>query len=374
MTGTSAPVAPTGFVWHELYAWHNTGNYALVAPYGFPVQPGEHAENPETKRRIRNLLDATGLLKRLVAIEPREATEEEVLRVHSREYLDSLRAHQDDLAWPVGHTAVIGRGSLAVALLAAGGCIEAVDAVLAGRVRNAYALVRPPGHHAMRDGGMGFCIFSNAAIAGLHALQVRRLNRIAFVDWDVHHGNGTQEAFWSDPRALTISVHQDRCFPPDSGHMDERGAGKGLGYNINIPLPPGSGNGAYEAVFDRVVRPALHRFKPQLIIVPSGFDAGGWDPLGRMMLSSTGFRSLTHKIVQAADELCDGRIVMTHEGGYSAATVPFLALAVIETMCGIDSGVADPFQPMVDGFGQQQLQPHQEAVVRAAEQLLRDLP
>src|SRR6185437_9056656 len=175
MTGASAPAAPTGLVWHELYAWHNTGNYALVAPYGFPVQPGEHAENPETKRRIRNLLDATGLLKRLLAIEPREATDEELLRVHSREYLDRLRAHQDDLAWPVGNTAVIGRGSLAIAMLAAGGCIEAVDAVLDRRARNAYALVRPPGHHAKRDDGMGFCIFCNAAIAGMHALEVRGL-------------------------------------------------------------------------------------------------------------------------------------------------------------------------------------------------------
>ena len=131
----------------------------------------------------------------------------------------------------------MGRGSFEIAKLAAGGVIEAVDE---GKVHNAYALVRPPGHHAMPDLAMGFCIFGNAAIAGLHLLEVRKLERIAFVDWDVHHGNGTQAAFWEDPRALTISIHQDRCFPPDSGHLSENGEGRGEGYNTNVPLPPGS--------------------------------------------------------------------------------------------------------------------------------------
>jgi acetoin utilization deacetylase AcuC-like enzyme len=364
----------TGFVWHELFAWHNTGNYALVAPYGFPVQPGEHAENPETKRRLRNLLEVSGLLKQLTMLEPQGASDAQILRVHSRSYLESVARHNGDLAWEPGPSAVMGRGSYEIAKLAAGGCIEAVDAVLDGKVRNAYALVRPPGHHATREAGAGFCIFCNAAIAGKHALEVRGLERIAFVDYDVHHGNGTQEAFWDDNRALTLSIHQDRCFPPDSGLLTERGAGKGWGHNINVPLPPGSGSGAYLAVFERVVLPALRRFRPQLIMVPSGFDAGGWDPLGRMMLSSATYRKLAQMLVSAADELCDGRLVMTHEGGYSAASVPFFGLAVVEALSGISTQVQDPFQPMIDGFGQQELQPHQEAAIQAAQRLVAELP
>jgi len=364
----------TGFLWHELFAWHNTGNFALMAPYGFPVQPGEHVEHPETKRRLRNLLDASGLLRQLTLLEPRPATDAEILRVHSQQYLRSVCDHNDDLAWQPGPSAVMGRGSGDIARLAAGGCIEAVDAVLQGRVRNAYALVRPPGHHATRDMGVGFCVFGNAAIAGMHALEVHGLDRIAYVDFDVHHGNGTQEAFWEDARALTISMHQDRCFPPDSGGRNERGAGAGYGYNINIPLPPGCGTGAYQAAFTRVVVPALRRFRPQLIIVPAGFDAGGWDPLGRMMLSSTTYRSLTASLMTVAQEVCGGRIVVTHEGGYSAASVPFYGLAVMETLSGISTGVRDPFQPLIDGFGQQELQPHQDAAIRLAGELLDGLP
>jgi acetoin utilization deacetylase AcuC-like enzyme len=364
----------TGFLWHELFAWHNTGNFALVAPYGFPVQPGEHAENSETKRRFRNLLDASGLLRKLTMLEPRAATEAEILRVHSREYFGRIREHKNELAWEPGPSSIMGRGSFDIAMLAAGGCIEAVEAIIQGRVKNAYALVRPPGHHATPDTSMGFCIFGNAAIAGMHALEALKLERIAFVDWDVHHGKGTQATFWSDPRALTISVHQDRCFPPDSGSLDERGEGQGYGYNINIPLPPGCGIGAYEAAFERVVLPALRRFRPQLLIVPSGFDAGGWDPLGRMMLSSTAYRSLTRSLLDVAEELCQGRILMTHEGGYSAASVPFFGLAVLETLSGISTGVSDPFQPMIDGFGQQELQPHQDAAIRLAEELVAALP
>ncbi|MCC7410935.1 MAG: class II histone deacetylase [Gammaproteobacteria bacterium] len=364
----------TGFVWHELYVWHNTGNLAGVLPYGYPVQPGEHAENPETKRRFKNLLDASGLYRQLTAIEPRAASDEEILRFHTRSHLEKIRNLNDTLAADAGWLTPMGRGSFEIAKLSAGGVIEAVDKVLDGTVRNAYALVRPPGHHATHDVAMGFCIFGNAAIAGLHLLEVHQLARIATVDWDVHHGNGTQAAFWKDPRALTISIHQDRCFPPDSGHLAENGEGPGAGYNLNIPLPPGSGVGAYEAAFDRVVLPALRKYKPEFIIVPSGFDAGGWDPLGRMMMHSEGYRSLTRKLVQAADELCAGRLVLCHEGGYNAPTVPFFGLAVLEELSGLRTGVEDPFMMILGGLGQQELQPHQDQAIQAAEALLARLP
>src|SRR6185295_11986875 len=234
-------------------------------------EPEPSLESGTTKRRFRNLVDASGLLARLVSVDARPAADDVLARVHDRAYIEDMRARSAADGGDAGEWTPFGRGTFDVAALAAGGVIEAADAVLAGRVRNAYALVRPPGHHAMPELAMGFCIFGNAAIAGRHLLDVRKLDRIAFVDWDVHHGNGTQAIFWEDPRALTISVHQDNCFPPNSGHLTERGAGRGEGFNINIPLPPGSGVGAYEATIDRVVLPALKAFKPEMIIVPSGF-------------------------------------------------------------------------------------------------------
>lgn len=360
----------TGLVWHERFMWHHTGAFAGVVPYGYPVEPYEHAENPDTKRRFKNLLDASGLTKSLALIEPRAATREELLRFHTERHVDGIKAAAESLLTDAGSYTPMGRGSYEIALLSAGGVIEAVDAVLRGSVRNAYALVRPPGHHAMPDLAMGFCLFGNAAIAGLHALEVRGLQRIAFVDWDVHHGNGTQAAFYADPRALTISVHQDRNFPHNSGGLEEVGEGAGRGFNINVPLPPGAGVGAYEAAYERVVIPALEAFHPELIIVPSGFDGGAYDPLGRMMMTGEGYRTLTRRLMAAADALCDGRLVLCHEGGYSAATVPFFGLAVMEALSGIKTDVADPFEAMLANMGQQELQPHQEALIEQAVALL----
>ncbi len=363
----------TGIVFHEIYMWHNTGNYAGVLPYGNPVQPGEHFESPESKRRLRNLLEVSGLLSDLQGIEAHSATEEQILQFHSKEHLERIKSMSAGFGGDGGGLSPIGHGSYEIALLSTGGVIAAVDAVLAGTVRNAYALVRPPGHHAMPDTSMGFCTFGNAVIAGMHALNEHGLERIAFVDWDVHHGNGTEAGFWDNPNALTISVHQDNCFPPNSGYLSDIGAGPGEGYNINVPLPPGSGVGAYEAVYERVVLPALLSYRPQLIVVPSGFDAGAHDPLGRMMMHSQGYKVLTQKLMQVADQICNGRIVMCHEGGYNPATVPFCGLAVLEALSGIDTGVVDPFQELFNGLGGQELQPHQDAAIKKAERLLSKL-
>ena len=360
-----------GFVYHELYMWHENGNFAGFMPYGNPVQPFVHSEHQETKRRIRNLLDVSGLLKELVHIEPREAEKQEICRFHTPDYYEKIKAQNDQYLSETGFYTAMGRGSFEICCLAAGGVIEAVDAVLDGRVDNAYALVRPPGHHALADMGMGFCVFGNAAIAGMHLFEARNLERIAFVDWDVHHGNGTQAAFWDNPAALTISVHQDNCFPPDSGHISETGEGAGEGFNINVPLPPGSGTGAYEAVYDRVVIPALQKFKPDFIIIPSGFDAGAHDPLGRQMLTSTAYSNLTAKMMAVADEVCDGRLVLCHEGGYSGYTVPFFGLAVLEQLSGVSTGVEDPFDPVLAGLGGHPLQPHQDALIKQVEPLLK---
>ena len=363
----------TGIVFHELYLWHHTGNHADYVPYGFPVEPFHHSESPDTKRRIKNLMEVSGLYNKLIPITPRKATKQEILFFHTDNHYEHIRSLNDSISVNAGISAPTGIGSFDIALLSSGGVIEAIDRVIDGDVDNAYALVRPPGHHAMPNKAMGFCLFGNAAIAGKHALQIRGLNKIAFVDWDVHHGNGTQAAFYEDPTALTISIHQDRNFPTNSGFVSENGEGKGSGYNINIPLPPGSGVGAYEAAFDRVVIPALEAYKPELIIVPSGFDGGAGDPIGRQMMTSEGFRSLTKKLMQSAEEICDGKILMTHEGGYSAATVPFFAHAVIETLAQEDTGIKDPFQNIIGNLGQQELQSHQDQLILEVENLLKNI-
>ena len=363
----------TGFVHHERYLWHDTGSAGLWMPAGGLVQPDVHAENPETKRRIRNLLEVSGLLDRLVRIEPRAATEDEVLRFHTAEYLERIKTMSAERGGDAGITTPFGNGSYEIALLSAGGVIAAVDAVLGRRVRNAYALVRPPGHHAEADHGCGFCIFGNAVIAIRHAIAHYDLARVATVDWDVHHGNGTQSAFYGERDVLTISIHQDNCFPPKSGAITDTGRAEGEGFNINVPLPPGSGREPYLAVFERVVAPALRAYKPDLIVVPSGFDAGAADPLGRMMLSSETYRRMTRTLMTLADELCDGRLVMCHEGGYSAATVPFCGQAVIEELSGATDLVEDPFCAYTEQLGGQQMYPHQEAVIAQAAALAAGL-
>lgn len=360
----------TGFVFHELYLWHNTSNWAQVFPPGLTIQPGEHAENPETKRRIRNLLEVSGLLDHLIPIKPRAATEAEILRFHTPAHLEKIRSMSGSGGGDAGQLTPMGTGSYEIGLLAAGGTMAAMDAVLAGKVRNAYALVRPPGHHATHDTAMGFCLFGNVAIAIMNAQAVHGVGRVATLDWDVHHGNGTQAAFYDNPDVLTVSIHQDNLFPAASGGLAERGTGKGEGYNLNIPLPPGCGDGAYIEAFQRVVIPALARYRPEMIVIPSGFDASGVDPLGRMMVTSEGYRAMTRMLMEAADRLCGGRLVMSHEGGYSATYAPYCGLAVLEEMSGIRTHVEDPWAPLMAEWGQQSLQPHESAAIDAAAGLL----
>ena len=293
--------------------------------------------------------------------------------MHTAKYLDEVQELSDKGGGNLGliGSTHVGNKGIDIALLAAGGAISATKAVLAGKVDNAYALIRPPGHHARPNEAMGFCIFANAALAGLYSLDMGGLDRIAFVDWDVHHGNGTQEIFWEDPRALTISLHQENCFPPASGSTNEIGAARGIGTNLNIPLPPGCGESAYLAAFDKVVLPALEAFKPQLIIVPCGFDAGFHDPLGRMMLTSHSFRLLAARIKAASQSICDGKIVMTHEGGYSPHSVPFHCLAVLEELSGVQTDVVDPYlQPSQNKTDK--LLPHQEDAISRAEDVLKE--
>ena len=366
-------MSATGLVWHERMMWHDTGSGASELPSGGWLEPGEHAESPATKRRLKNLLDATGLTDDLVLLAPRAATIEELCRVHAPDYVERIRGLSTGRGGDAGSEAPFGNGSFPIAQLAAGGTITAIDAVLDREVANAYALVRPPGHHALPDRGLGFCLFANVAVGIRHAQAARGIGRVAVVDWDVHHGNGTQAIFWHDPSVLAISLHQEGLYPARSGLLSETGAGEGAGTTLNVPLPSGSGTGAYLDAIDRVVVPALEAFAPELVVIACGFDAGALDPLGRMLLPAAAFGAMTERLLDVTGRLCDGRLVASHEGGYSAGHVPFCGLAAIEALSGLSAGIDDPFAYLGDIPGQELL-PHQRAAVDAAAALVVGVP
>lgn len=342
--------------------WHDPGNLSLNSPW---VEPLETWENVATKRRVHNLLSVSGILDKTIHIKSRPAERSEILLFHTEEYHDKVvEESKSQFGGDGGELARFAHGGYQIAALSVGGVLSAVDSVVRGDVENAYCLVRPPGHHAVANKGMGFCVFNNVVIAAKYA-KTLGIDRIAIVDFDVHHGNGTQDAFYNDPSVLFISTHQAGNYPSGTGDYTEVGGSEAQGTNINVPLPPGSGSGAYEFAFDRVVVPALHRFRPELILVSSGFDASFQDPLASMMLSSEDFRGLARRLVSAADTLCGGRIVFAHEGGYSKDYVPFCCLAVVEEMCGFRTPVQDPYLSDIGGWGYRSLQPHQAELIEA---------
>ncbi|TFJ87018.1 hypothetical protein NSK_001352 [Nannochloropsis salina CCMP1776] len=365
----------------------------------------------------------------LVRVPPRLASVEELTRFHTLEYVGKIQSLSRAQGGEAGDFATFGPGSYEIACLAVGGVLNAIDAVVTGRtetgdkVRNAYCLVRPPGHHAEKDRGMGFCLFNNVALGAMHARVKQGLKRVAIVDYDVHHGNGTQQAFYEDEAVLFISIHQDSNYPARTGYVEENGTGKGEGTTINIPLPPGSGSGAYFEAFDRVILPAVRvrrreddrrdrgrvgrrgreggggtsrggegkrareskampggglrggdkAFAPELLLVSSGYDAGYLDPLATMMLSSEHFRTLGQKLNGLAEDVCDGRIVYVHEGGYSDLYVPFCGHAIVEELTKRRTGVRDCMLTDVHQWGYQELQPHQDAVIKKCEALVTAL-
>jgi acetoin utilization deacetylase AcuC-like enzyme len=352
----------TGFVWDERYAWHQQGQM----PLGPNAEPFPGPDTPETKRRIYSLVQTSGLGEILVPLRPRLATETELCRLHNEDYVDRVKQASADDGGSVGESVSVGEGGFEIAALAAGGCLKAVDTVLEGRVDNAYALVRPAGHHAEADRGRGFCVFGNIAIAALHARETHGVARLAIVDWDVHHGNGTEDAFYADPDVLTISIHQDGNYPPDRGGADAIGDGAGKGANINVALPPGSGHGAYVASIEQVILPALSAFRPELIMIASGVDASARDPMGRMLCSGETYRRMTELLMSAAADLCAGRLVACHEGGYAPTHAPFCTLAILETMAGHRTGIGDPLAERLATTPGHDLLPAQQTVIDQA--------
>eukprot|EP01126_Amoeba_proteus_P013883 TRINITY_DN15981_c0_g1_i1.p1 TRINITY_DN15981_c0_g1~~TRINITY_DN15981_c0_g1_i1.p1 ORF type:complete len:274 (+),score=42.81 TRINITY_DN15981_c0_g1_i1:400-1221(+) len=238
------------------------------------------------------------------------------------------------------------RGSYEIAKLSAGLVKTALEHILKGEFTNAFCLSRPPGHHAKRDFPMGFCHLANIAIAIEAAKANHNLGRVAVVDWDVHHGNGTQDIYYTRPDVLAISIHQENCYPFFSGSVEERGEGPGKGYNLNIPLPPGCGHYAYLHAMETIVLPALRTYQPEFVVVASGLDANGLDPLARMLLSSDSYRIMTQKIIDFVNSQ-GAKLLVVHEGGYSEAYVPFCGHALVETLCGESTNVEDPFLPII---------------------------
>jgi acetoin utilization deacetylase AcuC-like enzyme len=334
----------TAFLWDERCFWHGGGNYAFTLPVGGLVQPlaGGLPENPETKRRLKNLIEVTGLIRDLAVHSAEPASREEMARVHPEHYLRAFKALSDAGGGELGLRTPFGRGGFEIAALSAGLARGALFEVLRGRARNAYALSRPPGHHCLPDWPNGFCLLNNIAIAIRAALAAGLAGRVAVVDWDVHHGNGTEAIFLDRPEVLTISLHQERNYPLDTGGAEVRGTGAARGTNLNIPLPPGTGHTGYLLAMDRLVLPALHRFAPDVIIVACGFDAAAVDPLSRMLATAETFRLMTRRVMDAAATLCDGRLVLVHEGGYSEAYGPFCGHAVLEELSGSPHTAPDP--------------------------------
>lgn len=335
----------TAFYFDEKCLWHTTGQHALTLPIGGWVQPPSaagHAESPETKRRFKSLMDVSGLSQRLTLRSAPPADETALLRVHGAQYLERFKALSDAGGGELGDHAPFGRGSYEIAKLSAGLALTAMDAVLSGEFKSAYVLSRPPGHHCLPDRSMGFCLLANIPIAIEAAKAKYGVERVAVLDWDVHHGNGTQAIYYERPDVLTISLHQEGCFPPGYSGAEDTGHRAGAGYNLNVPLQPGGGHAEYLYAMQRIVVPALERFRPQLIVVASGFDANAVDPLARMQAHSGTFRAMTAAVMEVARRHAGGKVVMVHEGGYAESYVPFCGHAVVEQLAGVNMGVEDP--------------------------------
>ena len=335
----------TGFFWDERTMWHGGGNYAFTVPLGGLVQPlaaGGLPESSETKRRLKNLMDVTGLTADLSLTFAPAATTEQLRNVHPALYLDAFKSLSDAEGGEMGHHAPFAKGGYEIAALSAGLAIGAVEAVLQGQYQNAYALSRPPGHHCLSEGPMGFCLLANIAIAIEAAKSTRPDLRVAVLDWDVHHGNGTEAIFLDRSDVLTMSFHQEGNYPLMTGGIEERGVGDGAGYNFNLPLPAGAGHTAYLHAMDRVAIPAIEAFDPDLIIVACGYDASAIDPLARMLATAETFRAMTLKIMALADRVCGGQLVLVHEGGYSEVYVPFCGHATLEALSSSKITAPDP--------------------------------
>lgn len=309
----------TGIVRDKRYLNHLTGE--------------GHPENHKRLEAIYNMLDEPEMDGRFASIDPRPAEREELLLLHAPEYIDKIASTASKDAFSLTPDTHTSPGSYEAGILAAGGLFEAISRVVSGELANAFALVRPPGHHAERSRGIGYCLFNNVALGAMFARESLGLNRILIVDFDVHHGNGTQHFFEQDPSVLFFSTHQYPHFP-GTGSFTETGLGRGEGYTVNIPLGKGYGDGEFIAIFEKLLRPIALEFKPDLIIVSAGFDIHKSDPMGKMKITTKGFAGLTRSIMETANLCCDGKLVFSLEGGYNLKTIGKCVKVILNELSG----------------------------------------
>lgn len=296
------PAAKTGFIYDDVFLEHNTG-------------PG-HPESPRRLQAIVRRLEKKRLLARLPNVAPRPDAAEWITTIHSSEYVARVkRTCREGAAYLDSPDVPVSAKSYEVAVAAVAHVLSAIDAVMDGKIENAFCAVRPPGHHALKGRAAGFCIFNNVAVAARYIQRKHNLPKVLIVDWDVHHGNGTQDAFYDDPTVLYFGVHQ-YPFYPGTGSETEAGIGEGVGFTINVPLPAGCGDAEFKKAFEEKLRPAALAFQLDFVLISAGFDAHRGDPLGRMEVTAEGFAALTRIVKSIAETCCQGRVVSVLEGGY----------------------------------------------------------
>ncbi len=311
----------TGLLFDDIYLEHLAGNTG-------------HPERPERLVAIRDGLEKAGLLKALYRIAPRRVTDEELALVHKPSYVALVRRELSNMQGlkelSTGDT-LASQGSLQAAEFAVGGVLNVVDTVMAGRVKNAFAAVRPPGHHATPDRGMGFCIFNNVAVAARYLQKKHGIRRVLIVDWDYHHGNGTQEIFYNDGSVFYFSTHHYGAYP-GTGSAAETGAGLGSAKILNVPMPPGAGDAQFLQAFETKLVPAARSFKPDFILISAGFDSMRRDLLGQFDITPQGFAAMTRVVMKLADEFSQGRLVSVLEGGYRLDGLAESVVAHVKTL------------------------------------------
>jgi acetoin utilization deacetylase AcuC-like enzyme len=329
---------------------HDTGSgffEAGASPY-LPIVES-HPENAERTRNMLAVLQHGPIADALDWYSGEAARRADLERFHVPAYVDELESIAPDETRSFSSTTVFGPGSYEVCCVAAGQAIAAASHVFEGRGKLAYALVRPPGHHAQPETADGYCFFNNIGIA-IEALRARGLKSAAVIDWDVHHGNGTQQGFYRDAGVLTVSLHMNHgawgVTHPQTGDVDEAGEGEGLGKNLNIPLPYGSGDEAYLRSFDELVAPAVRAQQPEILFIANGQDANQFDPNGRQLLSMNGFHELGKRARDLANECCDGKLVLVQEGGYAISYAAYCLHANLEGVLQRSASLADPLAYM----------------------------
>lgn len=309
----------TGIIQDDIFLQHDTGTF--------------HPERKERLLSIREGLRAYARRDQLLLLKPRLASEEELQLVHPPSYIRKIQATAGKTSTHLDPDTVASAMSYEVARYATGSLLALIDAVFAGEIGNGFAFVRPPGHHAEPDHSMGFCLFSNAAIGAAYALQRYKLSKVLVVDFDVHHGNGTQKAFYSRSDVFYVSSHQFPLYP-GTGDFTEVGSGAGAGFTVNFPLPARTGDATYNLVFEKVVVPIATSYRPEFVIVSAGYDAHIDDPLAGMDVTPNGFGAISQTLVSLAEKLCDGKVVFLLEGGYHLKGLQDSVLKSLDVLTG----------------------------------------